>query len=227
MEEATRAVERFTDGVLNQLAYGKARYRQGDIHRLRGELAEAEDAYTDASRHGHEPQPGLALLRLAQGNTDAAAGAIRRSVGESTGPLKRAGLLPAYVEIMLGSGELERARGACRELAEIARSHASEALEAMSAQAFGAVAVAEGDAQAALASLRRAARVWQEHNALYEGARVRVLVGLACRALGDEDGATLELDAARDAFSLLGAEPDVARVDVTQAKRDVQSMFMG
>jgi DNA-binding NarL/FixJ family response regulator len=213
MDEAARAAERFTAGVLNQLACGKARYRQGDIHRLRGELADAEQAYRDASRHGHEPQPGLALLRLAEGNTDAAAGTIRRAVGESTRPLRRAGLLPAYVEIMIASGELERAGAACRELAEIAASHASEALEAMAAQASGAVALAEGDAQAALAFLRRAAQVWQEHSAVYETARARALVGVACRALDDEDGATLELDAARDAFSLLGAKADLARVD--------------
>jgi tetratricopeptide (TPR) repeat protein len=204
MEEATRAATRFTDGVLNQLACGKAFYRQGDIHRLRGELADAENAYREASRRGHEPQPGLALLRLAQRNEGAAAGAIRRAVGEATQPLKRAGLLPAYVEIMLAAGELERARGACQELAEIAKGHASEALDAMSAQAFGAVTLAEGDAEAALAFLRRAAGLWQELTAVYETARVRVLVGLACRALDDEDGATLELDAARDVFSHLG-----------------------
>jgi DNA-binding CsgD family transcriptional regulator/tetratricopeptide (TPR) repeat protein len=213
LDEATRAAQRFTDGMLNRLARGNALYLQGEIHRLRGGLAGAEDAYRHASQYGYEPQPGLALLRLAQGNRTAAAAAIRRAVGETTQPLKRAGLLPAYVEIMLAAGEVERARGASQELADIADGHASEALAAMAAHALGAVNLAEGDAEAALTSLRRAAEVWQDLNAVYEIARVRVLLGLACRALDDEDGATLELEAARNGFALLGAEPDLARVD--------------
>ena len=105
MEEARRAAARFTEGVLNQLACGKAHYRKGEIRRLWGEFDAAEDAYREASRCGVEPQPGLALLRLTQGNGDAAAAAIRRAVGETTQPLKRAALLPAYVEIMLVVGE--------------------------------------------------------------------------------------------------------------------------
>ena len=118
LAEARRAGERFAQ-VLNQVATGEAFYRQGEIHRLRGERALAEEAYREASRCGWEPQPGLALLRLAQGDNDAAAAAIRRVVGEATEPLKRAGLLPAYVEIMLAAGDLEEARSACRELEEI------------------------------------------------------------------------------------------------------------
>ena len=111
-------------GRANQLACGKALYRQGEVHRLRGELDAAEEAYRDASRRGCEPQPGLALLRLAQGNGEAAAAAIRRAVGETTQPLKRAALLPAYVEIMLAAGDVEPARSACRELDEIAERQA-------------------------------------------------------------------------------------------------------
>ena len=127
LEEARRAAERFTRGVLNQLACGKAHYREGEIHRLRGEFGAAEDAYREASRCGFEPQPGLALLRLAQGNGDAAAAAIRRAVGETTQPLKRAALLPAYVEIMLAVGERERASAGCRELEELAERQESDA----------------------------------------------------------------------------------------------------
>ena len=122
LEEARRAAERFTRGVLNQLACGKALYRQGEVHRLRGEFAAAEEAYREASRCGCEPQPGLALLRLAQGKATAAAAAIRRAVGEATQPLARAALLPAYVEIMLAVGELERRgrrlRASSSEIAE-------------------------------------------------------------------------------------------------------------
>jgi DNA-binding NarL/FixJ family response regulator len=212
LEEARRAADRFTQGVLNQLACGQAHYRKGEVHRLRGELADAEEAYREARRCGCEPQPGLALLRLAQGQGETAAAAIRRAVGETTEPLKRAALLPAYVEIMLEVREHERARGACDELEEIAGRQASDALSAMSAHARGALLLADGDAEAALIALRRAGQLWQKLEAPYEGARVRVLVGRACAALGDEDTAALELEAARDVFAQLEAATDLARV---------------
>jgi DNA-binding CsgD family transcriptional regulator len=213
LEEARRVNKRFTQGVLNELALGHAAYRQGEIHRLQGEFAAAEAAYREASRFGREPQPGLALLRLAQGNDDVAAAAIRRALGETTGWLKRARLLPTYVEIMLTVGDSQEARSACRELEEIAERQGSEALDAMSAHAEGAVDLAEGDARASLLPLRHAWQMWQELEAPYEVARVRVLLGLACRALGDHDTATLELEAARGVLSQLGAAPDLARVD--------------
>ena len=213
LQQARRAAERFTQGVLNQLAYGKAHYREGEIHRLRGRFGAAEDAYREASRCGVEPQPGLALLRLAQGNGDAAAAAIRRAVGETTQPLKRAALLPAYVDIMLAVGERERASAGCRELEELAERQASDALRAMAAHGQGAVALAERDAQRGLVALRRALGLWQELAAPYEVARVRMLIGSACRALGDADTATLELEAAREVFAQLGAAPDVAWID--------------
>ena len=95
-------------------AAGLALYRQGELLRLQGEFGAAEEAYREASRCGWEPQPGLAQLRLAQGRADVAAAAIGRAVGEASEPLKRAGLLAAYVEIMLAVGEQEKARAACR-----------------------------------------------------------------------------------------------------------------
>ena len=98
---------------MNQLAQGRAQYAKGEIHRLRGELAKAEDAFRKASRCGFEPQPGLALLRHQQGRREAAAAAIRRAVGEAVDPLRRVVLLPAYVEIMLAESELGSARAAC------------------------------------------------------------------------------------------------------------------
>jgi DNA-binding NarL/FixJ family response regulator len=210
--EARRAAERFTEGVLNELACGKAHYREGELYRLRGELGAAEEAYREASRCGVEPQPGLALLRLGQGQGDAAAAAIRRAVGETTRPLKRVALLPAYVEIMLGVGEHERARAACEELAEIAEAQASGALQAMSSHARGTLLLAEGDPQEALIELRRAAELWQALGARYEAARTRMLVGAACGALGDADARTLELEAAQTTFAELGATPDLERV---------------
>jgi DNA-binding CsgD family transcriptional regulator len=213
LAEARSAAERFTEGVLNQLACGKAFYRQGEVHRLRGALDAAESAYREASRRGCEPQPGFALMRLAQGSADAAAAAIRRAVGENIEPLKRAALLPAYVEIMLEVGDVETARSAWRQLDELAQRRGSEALHAMSAHARAAVAQADGDPEAGLVAARRAAESWHELRAPYEAARARVLVGLACRALGDEDTAELELHAARDVFVQLGAVRDVAAID--------------
>ena len=212
VEEAQRAGARF-ERAMNTGAAAKASYLQGDVHRLRGELDAAEDAYKEASRFGWEPQPGLALLRLAQGRGDAAAAAIRRVMGETTETLRRASLLPAYVQIMLAVGDADAARDACRELAEISEQFESDVLAAMLDQARGAVELADGDARAALAPLRRASQAWQELQAPYEAARVRVLLGLACRAVGDEDAFELELDAARATFDELGAAPDVAWVD--------------
>ncbi len=211
LEEARRAGQRCAQGR-NRAAAAEAFYQQAEVHRLQGKFAAAEEAYRDASRCGREPQPGLALLRLAQGNGDAAAAAIRRVVSESTEPLKRARLLPAYVEIMLALGDVEEARRACCELKEISASYRSDLLGAMAAQAWGAVDLAQGDAQAALVALRHAWQVWQELEAPYEVARVRVLLGLACGALGDDDTAALELEAARGVFAQLGAAPDLTRV---------------
>src|SRR5215211_783550 len=147
LEEARRAHQRSVQGK-NQAAAAQAFYRQGEVHRLRGEFSAAEEAYRDASRCGCEPQPGLALLRLAQGNSDAASAAIRRVVGETTEPLKRARLLPAYVEIMLAMGEAEEARSACGELEEVLTQYNSGMLRAMVAHAEGAVALTQGDARA-------------------------------------------------------------------------------
>ena len=210
--EAQQAERRFAEGM-NEAAAGAAVYRRGEIHRLLGKFAEAEEAYRDASRLGWEPQPGLALLRLVQGNEEAAVAAIRRVMGETTDRLKRAGLLPAYVEILLAVGDVEEAGGACRELEQIAEGSERGMLGTMAAQARGSVDLAAGDAEAALVALRRARQAWQELEVPYEDARVRELLGLACRALGDEDTAGLELDAARDVFVQLCAAPDLARLE--------------
>jgi ATP/maltotriose-dependent transcriptional regulator MalT len=211
LEEATRAGERFEQ--TRNPAAGLAHYRRAELLRLRGELAEAENAYRDASRFGWEPQPGLAQLRLAQGKVEAAAAAINRASGETSEPLKRAALLPAAVEITLAAGNVEEARGACHELASIAQRYESAMLGALVAYSQGAVCLAEGDPAPALVLLREAARAWTTLEAPYEVARTRVLVSEACRALGDEDSATFELEVARAAFGELGAAPDLARVD--------------
>jgi DNA-binding NarL/FixJ family response regulator len=212
LDEARRAEERCLEGDSPNAA-GEACYRRGEIHRVRGELGAAEECYREASRQGREPEPGLALLRLAQGKLDAATAAIRRALAETVDPADRARLLPAYIEIMLAGGELEAGREASRELDSLAGGHDEGALRAMAGQAQGAIELAAGNAAAALVSLRSAAGAWQRLEAPYETARVRELIGMACRALEDEDTEALELAAARAAYAQLGARPDLARVD--------------
>ena len=212
LDEARRAEERCLQAE-SPVAAAEAVYRRGEIHRLLGELGPAADAYRDASRQGREPQPGLALLRLAEGKLDTAATSIRRAVDETRGAVGRAALLPAYVEIVLAAGDVPAARAAADELGALAAAHEQGALGAASAQARGAVELATGDPHAALAALRDAAGVWRDLGAVYETARVRELLGLACRALGDEDTAALELAAAADAYRELGARSDLARLD--------------
>ncbi|MGI9658063.1 MAG: LuxR C-terminal-related transcriptional regulator, partial [Gaiellaceae bacterium] len=178
-----------------------------------GEHAQAEDAYREASGRGCEPQPGLALLRLAGGDTAAAIAAIRRAIGETNDPMGRARLLPSGVEIMLAAGDIDGASAACAELERLAEDYASDMLRAAVAQARGSVALADGDAWEALVSLRNAVNIWHGLGAPYEVARARTLVGTACRMVGDEDTAAMELEAARETFAQLGAAADLARVD--------------
>jgi ATP/maltotriose-dependent transcriptional regulator MalT len=209
--EAQRACSGFGPQI-EQQPPAAAFYRRGELCRLRGEFAAAEVAYREASQRGCEPQPGLALLRMAQGQKRAAAVAIRRSVNATADRFARARLLPAYVEIMLEAGDVEEARSAFRQLEESADSFDAGALGAMAAYARGSVLLAEGDPAAAVCWLRQASEFWRKAEAPYQVARARELVGLACRALGDEDGAELELEAARSIFDGLGAAPDLGRI---------------
>ena len=211
LEEARKAERRCAEGE-NPRAAGEAFYRQGELHRLIGDFAAAEEAYRDAGRRGREPQPGLALLRLAQEKTDAAEAAIRRAMSETAEAGRRTSLLAACVEILLAVGDLPAARAASIELTSLAAGHEQRALGAMAAQAQGAVWLAEDDPRAALVSLRHAAEVWHELEAAYEAARTHELIGVACRALGDDDTARLELEVARAAYESLGAGPDLRRI---------------
>jgi DNA-binding CsgD family transcriptional regulator/tetratricopeptide (TPR) repeat protein len=208
VRRAAPALSRARDGEA-----GNAAYQEGELHRLRGELAEAERAYGLASEQGRDPQPGLALLRLAQGRVDVAAAAMRRVLVATTDPLQRTRFLPAHVEILLAASAVGEARRAADELAELSERFGMELLGAMAEHASGAVALAEGDAGGAIAPLQRAQAVWQRVGAPYLVARIRLLVARAYRAAGDEDGAALELEAARKVFAELGAAPDVAALD--------------
>ena len=214
--EAIDEARRASRGAFQQVerrAVAAAFYQQGELQRLRGAFAAAEEVYIEASDWGFEPQPGLALLRLAQGDPEAAGAAIRRALGETANPLKRAQLLPAHIEIALALGALDEARDACNELATVAQAYQTSALDTLAAHSQGAVELAAGDAKAALATLRQAWSGWQQLEAPFETARARMLVGQACRALGDDDTAVLEFDAARRLFAQLGAEPELARVE--------------
>ena len=138
---------------------------------------------------GADPQPGLALLRLAQGRGDVAAAATRRVLSAVQGPFERARFLPAHVEVMLATSEVGEARRGADELGAIAADSGVEVLTALAAQANGAVALAEGNPAGAVEPLRHAQQVWQRAGAPYHAARVRVVLGQVFLALGDEDGA--------------------------------------
>ena len=211
LDEAQRACERLSEPP-GQPAVGSAFYQRGELHRLRGEFAKAEEAYRQANEFGRKPEPGLAQLRLAQGQVDAARAAICRVVDEAQDRRTRSRVLGACVEILLGAHDVKAARVNADELASIAAALDAPFLRAVALHSQGAVLLAEGDARAALASLRLAAKVWQSLDAPYHHARVRALIGLACRALGDHDSARLEFDAACQVFRQLGAAPDIARI---------------
>ena len=203
--------------AIEPIAAADAQFQQGEIHRLRGERDLAEQAYRTAHQLGREPQPGLALLRLAQGRADTAAQSLRRVLSATTAPLARARYLPAFCEIMLGAGALEDARAGCAELEDIAQRFSTEFLGAMAAHARGALHLAEDNAPAALEPLRSAMLEYQRIPAPYIVARLRVLIARACLALGDHDTAALELDAARSVFAQLGAADDLANIPAAAA----------
>ena len=231
--EAQRAEQRLASKS-DPKAASDAIYQRAEIHRLRGELTEAETVYGLASALGREPQPGLALLRLAQGRTEAAASAMRRIIATTRDPLARARQLPAHVEIMLAAGDLPQAQAGRDELLSIAQRYGTDVLGAIGAQAHAAVLLAEGSAEAAVEPLRSAMLLWQRVGAPYLVARLHGLLGRAFRELGDEEGAQLEWSAAREAFVALGATPDLARLDALQlqaapaaSQRPAQSTEVG
>ena len=220
LEEARRARER-CERAMNQRAAGQAAYQQAEVLRRQGEFAAADAAYRDANGLGRQPQPGLALLRLAEGDAQAAAASLRRTLAETREPLERSRLLPAYAETLVALGDYDQARTAAGELAEICSRFPSPMLDAITSCVQGSVELAAGDADAALVTLRKALQGWQELAAPYEAARVRVLLALACRALEDEDTTRLELETARAVFEDLGARPDLRRLDaLTRAEGD-------
>jgi class 3 adenylate cyclase len=209
-EEATLARDELRGWDLEGAA--EALYQIGEIRLRMGDLPSAEDAFAQAHEMGRDPQPGLSLLRLAEGKTEAAADMINRAAARpSLDRLARARLLPAQTEIALAAGDLEVARAAAGQQEEIAEAYRTPALRASAACGRGALSLAEGDAVGARDSLRAGWRLWQEVDAPYEVARARMLLAGAHRAEGDAEAANLELRSARSAFERLGATLDARR----------------
>jgi class 3 adenylate cyclase len=209
--EAKRACTELMDHGLPLFA-GDGFYEIGEIRMRMGDLAAAEEAFRQANELGHDPQPGLALIRLTQGSPDAAASLIRRSLDETSEPLARVRLLPAQVEIAVAAGDPDAAHRAASELEEIAEQYGSDALHATAACARARVQLEGGDADAAVQSARRGLQLWRAVDAPYEAALARVTLGLAYRAAGDGETGVLELQAARSSLEKLGAVPDSQRV---------------
>jgi DNA-binding CsgD family transcriptional regulator len=210
-EEAQRACERLSSPPQPQL--GMAYYRLAELHRLRGESEEAEEAYRVARERRQRVEPGLSLLLLAQGRVHPATASIRRAIEEARTHVPRAMVLPAYIEIMLAADEVAAARAAAEELSQIAEDVGAPLLLGSAAYAQATVLLAEGDPRAAFESIDRAWTAWEELEVPYEVARLRLVVSLAYRQFGDEEGAERELASARRAFEQLGAKPDLARLE--------------
>jgi DNA-binding NarL/FixJ family response regulator len=212
LEQSQRACEWLSRPPVHP-AVGAALYRRAELHRLRGELGQAEQAYRLAGRAGRDPQPGLALLWLAQNRVGAAAAAIGRLLSETRGDVERADLLAASVEILLATGDVQAARVASVALSDIAAGLDAVFLNAASAKCRGAVLLRQGDARTALNVLREAEAAWLQLDAPYEAARTRMLISQACLQLGDVASAELELDAARLTFESLGAASDLRQLE--------------
>ena len=211
MAQAQDACERFSRPPRPEA--GGAFYRLAELHRMRGEFEAAERAYREAAGWQRTPQPGMALLRLAQGKVDAASSSIRRMIEEVRDLGHRTRVLDAYVEIIVATKDTAAARSAAEELRAIAERFNAPLVHAMAARAIGDVLLAEGNAKSALDELRRSWTLWCELDAPYEAARTRVLMACACKELEDCDAAQLELELAREVFERQGAAPDLAHVN--------------
>jgi class 3 adenylate cyclase len=196
-----------------------AQHEMGEAHLRLGDLAAAEEAFRQAREQGDDPQPGLALLQLAQGDLDVATSSIRRSLELAAfDRFARARMLPAQAEIARAAGETQTARAARDELAEIADQIASPAIRAASEWTAGITALLEDDHGRAIAHLAEARKRWNEVGAPYESATVSLALAEAQLAGGNDTAAATELDGARLAFERLGAHRDARRAEELRAR---------
>jgi ATP/maltotriose-dependent transcriptional regulator MalT len=210
--ELEQAAHNLSEGH-GALVAGHACYELGEVHRLLGEDTAADAAYRRATSLGASVHPGLALMRLRQGDIAGAARGLRRALAETARAPERGRLLPALVTVSLAAGVPEEAQAALEELEQLAGAMGGSALEAEVARSRGEIALAVGRPDAALPDLRRSADAWRQLATPYDTASTSVLIAHACRALGDEEGARLELASARETFAQLGARPDLQVVD--------------
>ena len=213
--QAVAACEELEDFDRSITAYGH--YEIGEIRRQRGDFAGAEESYRISNEMGREPQPGLSLLRLAEGKIDAAVAGITRTLEDATDPLVRLRRLPAQVEIAVAARDQATARAAADEAEQIVDAYKigkrrATAFDATVSFLRGQIHLAEKEWDAAIASLKHARDEWQSVGAPYETARARKLLGTAYLRSGDEHAATVELEGALATFERLGAQLEEARV---------------
>ena len=227
--QALTACEELKD--FDQMIPAAGWYEIGEIRRRRGDLAGAEDAYRISSELGREPQPGLSLVRLAEGKVDAALAGVTRSLEEAQSPLFRLRRLPAQVEIAIAAGNLKIARTAADEMEQTIDAYKigerrAAAFDAMLHFSRGQILLADKDWDGAIAALKHARDEWQGIGAPYETARVRAALGTAYRRAGDEHGSTVELEGALATFERLGAEPEAARIQEQLGRVEARRTFL-
>jgi class 3 adenylate cyclase len=208
--EARRATDELRGFALDYA--GEGFYQIGEIRLRLGDYAAAEAAFHEAHELGRDPEPGLAILRLAQARPDAAVELLTEALSDPTiTPRGRARLLPASVEASLAAANLSDADASAAEMEQLANTYRTHALRAGAARARGQVDLMQGNAAAAADAFRRERRLWQELNAPYETARARVSLGEALLASSRREGAIMELRSATAAFERLKANPDLQR----------------
>lgn len=227
--QALTACEELKD--FDQMIPAAGWYEIGEIRRRRGDLVGAEEAYRISSELGREPQPGLSLVRLAEGKVDAAVAGVKRSLEEAKGPLFRLRRLPAQVEIAIAAGDLKTARTAADEMEQTVDAYKigdrrAAAFDAMVHFSRGQILLADKDWGGAIEALKHARDEWQGIGAPYETARARAALGNAYRRAGDEHGSTVELEGALATFERLGAEPEAARIKEQLGRVEARRTFL-
>jgi class 3 adenylate cyclase len=228
-KQAVEACEELHD--FDRLITAGGYYELGEIRRRLGDFAAAEEAYRTANELGREPQPGLALLRLAEGKIDAAVAGVARALEETQDPLARMRGLPAQIEVAIAAADLKTARAAADEFEQIVDSykiggHRALAFDATLHLATGQIKLAERDWDGAARCLQRARDGWRQVGAPYETGQARLLLGVAYRRRGDEHAATAELEAASATFERLGAKLDAERTKELLGRLETRRTFV-